>query len=62
MAEIDKLSVGQALDKLRGTEPKKTKLTQLDDKINALDQELRQMRAQNRRISRDQKGGTPDKD
>lgn len=62
MAESDKLSVGKALDKLRGTEPKKTKLTQLDDKISALDQELRQMKAENRRIARDQKAGTPGKD
>lgn len=60
MANINKLSVEQALDKLRGTEPKRTKLTQLDEKIGALDQELRQMKAQNRRISRDQKARTED--
>lgn len=53
----DKLSVGKALDKLRGTEPKKTKVTQLNDKIDALDEELRQLKAQNRRVSRDQQGG-----
>lgn len=62
MAEINKLSVGQALDKLRGAEPKKTKVTQLGDKIDALDEELRQLKAQNRRIARDQKGGSDRKD
>lgn len=62
MADNSKLSVGKALDKLRGTEPKKTKFTQIDEKIDALDQELRQLKAQNRRVSRDQKAGANRKD
>jgi hypothetical protein len=33
MAETTKLSVGQALDKLRGTETPKTKMTRADEKI-----------------------------
>ena len=61
MADTSKLSVGQALDKLRGTEPKKTKFTQLDEKIEALEQETRRLRAERRRIERDQKGGGPDR-
>jgi hypothetical protein len=32
MAEISKLSVGQALDKLRGTDAPSSKMTQLDSK------------------------------
>jgi hypothetical protein len=54
MAETTKLSVGQALDKLRGSEPRKTKLTQLDEKIDALDKEGRRLRAERSRIERDQ--------
>jgi hypothetical protein len=54
MAEINKLSVGQALDKLRGTEAPKTRMTRLDGKIGELDKEIQQLRATNRRIERDQ--------
>ena len=41
MAEISKLSVGQALDKLRGTDAPSSKMTQLDGKIDEIDKELR---------------------
>ena len=37
MAEIDKLSVGRALDKLRATDGPKTKMAQLEGKIGELD-------------------------
>ena len=57
MAETSKLSVGQALDKLRGTDTPKTKMTRLDEKIDALDEETRRLRAARRRIERDQKTG-----
>ena len=54
MAEITKLSVGKALDKLRGTDSPTLKSTQLDGKIEELDEEIRRLRAANRRLARDQ--------
>jgi hypothetical protein len=57
MAQTTKLSVGQALEKLRGTDTPKTKMTRLDEKIDALDEETRRMKAARRRIERDQKAG-----
>ena len=62
MAETTKLSVGQALEKLRGTDTPKTKMTRLDEKIDALDEETRRLRAARRRIERDQKTGLNKKD
>ena len=62
MAETTKLSVGQALDKLRGADSPKTKMTRLDEKIDALDEETRRMKAERRRIERDQKAGLNKKD
>jgi hypothetical protein len=62
MAETTKLSVGQALDKLRGTDTPKTKMTRLDEKIDAIDEETRRLRAARRRIERDQKTGLNKKD
>jgi hypothetical protein len=52
MADTTKLSVGQALDKLRGTEAPKTKITKLDEKIDALDEEARRLKAARRRLER----------
>ena len=52
MADTTKLSVGQALDKLRGTEAPKTKITELDEKIDALDEEARRLKAARRRFER----------
>jgi hypothetical protein len=57
MAETTKLSVGQALEKLRGTDTPKTKMSRLDEKIDALDEETRRMKAARRRIEQDQKAG-----
>jgi hypothetical protein len=62
MADTTKLSVNQALEKLRGTDPSKTKMTRLDEKIDALDEETRRMKAERRRIERDQKAGLNKKD
>jgi hypothetical protein len=62
MAETTKLSVAQALEKLRGTDSPKTKMTRLDEKIDALDEETRRMKAARRRIERDQKAGLNKKD
>lgn len=61
MAEITKLSVGQALDRLRGTDAPKTRITQLDEKIETLDEETRRLRAARRRLERDQRAGRESK-
>ena len=60
MAETTKLSVGQALEKLRGTESPKTKMTRLDEKIDALDKETQRLRAARRRLERDQQRSKTD--
>jgi hypothetical protein len=58
MAEINKLSVGKVLDKLRSTDVvQKSKITQLDDKIGAIDEETRRLRAARRRLERGQPTG-----
>ena len=55
MAEINKLSVGQVLDKLRSTDVPKSKITRLDDKTEALEQEIQRLRAARRRLERNQR-------
>jgi len=55
MAETTKLSVGQALEKLRGADTPKPKMTRLDEEIDALDQEAQRLRAARRRLERDQR-------
>lgn len=55
MAEINKLSVGQALDKLRGTDEPETRKAQLDGKMDALDEEIQRLRVARRRLERDQR-------
>ena len=62
MAETTKLSVGQALDKLRGTDVPKTKMTRLDEKIETLDEETQRLRAARRRLERDQRAGSTKRD
>jgi hypothetical protein len=62
MAETTKLSVGQALEKLRGTDTPKTKMTRLDEKIGALDKETQRLRAATRRLERDKRGGSTKRD
>jgi hypothetical protein len=62
MAEITKLSVGQALDKLRGTDAPKAKMTQLDEKIGTLDEETHRLRTMRRRLERDQRAGSTGSD
>jgi hypothetical protein len=54
MAEISKLSVGQALDKLRRPDGQ-SKQTRLDEKVDALNEDMQRMRAITRRIERDQR-------
>jgi len=58
MAEITKLSVGQAIDKLRGTEVPASKMARLDEKMDALDEETRQLRAMRLRVERDQRASS----
>ena len=58
MAETTKLSVGQALEKLRGTDAPKAKMARLDEKIDTLDEETQRLRAMRRRIERDQRAGS----
>ena len=54
MAEINKLSVGQALDKLRRPDMPESKQTRLHEKMDALDKKMQRMRAIRRRLERDQ--------
>ena len=58
MAEISKLSVGQALDKLRGNDAPSSRMTQLGGKIDALDKEMQLLRATSRRVERDQRAAS----
>ena len=58
MAETTKLSVGQALEKLRGTDEPKAKIARLDEKIDTLDEETQRLRAMRRRLERDQRAGS----
>lgn len=62
MAEISKLSLGQVLDKLRSADVPKSKITQLDDKIETLDQETQRLRAARRQLERDQRAGSARRD
>ena len=54
MAEINKLSVGQALDKLRRPDVQSGQ-TRLDEKMDALAEDMQRMRATRRRLERDQR-------
>jgi hypothetical protein len=58
MAEINKLSVGRALDKLRATDGPQTKMAQLEGKIGELDSEIHRLRAVRGRVERDQRAGS----
>ena len=62
MAEITKLSVGQALEKLRGTDPPKARMARLDEKIDTLEQETQRVKAMRRRLERDQRAGQTRRD
>jgi uncharacterized small protein (DUF1192 family) len=57
MAEINKLSVGQALDKLRGADAAPSQMN-LDGKIDALDEEIQRLRATRLRVERDQRAAS----
>jgi hypothetical protein len=55
MAETTKLSVEKALEKLRGSDPPKSKNARFDEKIDALDEEIMRMRAQRLRVDQRQR-------
>ena len=50
MAETPKLSVEKALEKLRGADAPKSKNTRLNEEIDALDEEIKRLRAQRLRL------------
>jgi hypothetical protein len=58
MAETTKLSVGKALDKLRGKDDTKSKVTGRNERIDALNEETKRLRAARQRLERDQGGGS----
>ena len=62
MAETTKLSVDQALEKLRGTDAPKAKMARLDEKIDTLDEETQRLRAMRRRLEREQRAGSTGRD
>jgi len=55
MAEINKLSVEKALDKLRAEDAKQSKEAVFNNRIDALDEEIERMRAQRLRLERHQR-------
>ena len=62
MAEINKLPVGQVLDKLRSTDMPKSKIKRLDEKTEVLEQEIQRLRAAKRRLARNQRGKSTKRD
>ena len=48
----NKLDVGKALEKLRGSDEPKSRMTILDEKNKALDEEIRRLRAERLRLER----------
>jgi uncharacterized small protein (DUF1192 family) len=59
MAQINKLSVGKVLDKLRSNDARNSsKMEQLDEKIRTLDEEMQRLRAQTNRLKRGPRAGT----
>lgn len=51
-----KLEVGEALEKLRSGDESKSRMTILDEKNKALDEEIRRLRAERLRLERDNPG------
>jgi len=51
-----KLDVGTALEKLRGSDEPRSRITILDEKNKALEEEIRRLRAERRRLERDNPG------
>lgn len=55
MADTPKLSVEKALGKLRNSDRPKSKNEQQDEKMDALDEEVKRMREQRLRLERHQR-------
>lgn len=55
MAETRKLSVEQALNKIRADEATKSRSERRDEKMDELDDEIKRMRAQRLRLERHQR-------
>jgi len=62
MAEINKLSVGKVLDKLRSNDAKNSKTSQLEKKIETIDEEIQRLRAAGRRLKRGPRTGETGRD
>ncbi|WP_029584095.1 hypothetical protein [Bradyrhizobium sp. URHD0069] len=63
MAEINKLSVGKVLDKLRSNDaPQKSKIMQLDEKVEAIDEEIQRLRAARLRLKPGRRAGKTGRD
>ena len=58
MAETPKLSVEKALEKLRSADARKSKNARLTEEIDALDEEIKRLRAQRLRLERPQRRST----
>ena len=57
MAETTKLSVEKALEKLRAGDAPQSKNAQRDEKMDALDEEIKRMKAQRLRLDRKRQKG-----
>ena len=55
MADTKKLSVEKALNKIRGDEAVQSRSGRHDEEIDALDEEIKRMRAQRLRLERHQR-------
>jgi hypothetical protein len=63
MAEINKLSVGKVLDKLRRDDAlKNPKTTQIDKKLRTTDEEIERLRAASLRLKHGHRGRTTGRD
>jgi hypothetical protein len=62
MAEITRLSVGTAIDKLRGTDAPASRMEHLDEKIHAVDEETQRLRATRLSLARSQGAGSAGRD
>lgn len=58
MAETPKLSVEKALEKLRAADATKSKATRRAEEMDALDDEIKRLRAQRLRLDRHQRNST----
>ncbi len=62
MAETTKLSVEKALNKLREADEPQSEISRHEQKIEALDEEIRRMRAQRMRLEAHQRRGAAKSD